>query len=77
MEVMLYTTLGCHLCEEAESQLLGLQSAGMDLTIRPVEIADDDQLTERYGIRIPVVQCGAREIGWPFTVDELRAFLLQ
>ena len=75
MKVILYTTLGCHLCEEAHGMLNWLKSEGMALEIEPVEIADDETLMERYGIRIPVVQYGEDEIGWPFTIEELKAFL--
>lgn len=75
MKVKLFTTLGCHLCEEAHAQLTWLQGQGLDVEVESVEIANDDALVERYGIRIPVVLAGSEEIGWPFTVRELKAFL--
>lgn len=41
-----------------------------------VEIADDPQLLERYGVRIPVIRDAAgRELGWPFDVHRLQEFL--
>ncbi len=75
MKVQLYTTLGCHLCEQAMEMLLYLQAQGIDLQIESIEIADDDDLMERYGIRIPVVRGTDNEIGWPFSIEELRVFL--
>ena len=75
MIVRLFTTLGCHLCEEAHEQLRLLTDGGMDLGIELVEIADSDELMDQYGITIPVIRARDREIGWPFSIDELRTFL--
>ena len=61
--LLLYTTSGCHLCEQAEALL---QSAGA--LVETVEIADDEELLERYGVRIPVLrhrETGG-ELDWPF-----------
>ena len=61
--LLLYTTSSCHLCEQAEALL---QSAGA--SVEMVEIADSEELLERYGVRIPVLR--HRETGeepdWPF-----------
>jgi hypothetical protein len=73
--VQLFTTLGCHLCEQAHEQLLSLTGDGMDLGIELVEIADSEDLMDRYGITIPVIRANDREIGWPFSADDLRTFL--
>jgi hypothetical protein len=73
--VQLFTTLGCHLCEQAHEQLLSLTGGGMDLSIELVEIADSEELMNRYGIIIPVIRADDREIDWPFSADELRTFL--
>lgn len=50
----LYTTLGCHLCEQLEAELAHRGSACIQL--KRVEIAGDDQLLADYGERIPVLQ---------------------
>ncbi len=69
--VVLYTTAGCHLCEQALQLLEANQ-----LQISLVEIADDDQLFERYGLRIPVAATGAgEELDWPFDQQQLQAWL--
>ena len=67
----LYTTSGCHLCEHAEAILDGAGQA-----YQTIDIADDLQLMERYGVRIPVVKDAAgRELGWPFDGSQLGVFL--
>jgi hypothetical protein len=84
----LYTTLGCHLCEDAIDVINELhaqmvqsfaQSAGVDVfyTIEKIDIADDDRLIERYGSRIPVLlsKDKTKEIGWPFDVQSLYEFM--
>ena len=75
MRIELFTTLGCHLCEEALVLATQLQQSGMKLDITEVEIADSPELVEQYGIRIPVIRQGDREIGWPFNLTELQQFL--
>ena len=72
MDIRLYGTACCHLCEEAQAILheLGIQAEHID-------IADDDELLEKYGIRIPVlkrVDTGA-ELGWPFDAAAVSRFL--
>ncbi|HAS52049.1 MAG TPA: hypothetical protein DCS21_10050 [Gammaproteobacteria bacterium] len=59
----LYTTSGCHLCEQAEALL---QGAG--IPVETVEIVDDEALLEQYGVRIPVLQQRetGEELDWPF-----------
>ena len=75
MIVKLFTTLGCHLCEEAHEQLRSLNDGKKDLEIELVEIADSDERMDQYGITIPVIRVNDREIGWPFSVNELQTFL--
>lgn len=76
VKITLYTTLGCHLCELALHLLQQAQQAqGLELQIVEVEIADDDELMERYGIRIPVLRVANAELGWPFDDEDLGHFL--
>jgi glutaredoxin len=72
MDIELYGTTFCHLCEEAEAILhkIGIEAAHID-------IAEDDELLEKYGVRIPVlkrVDTGA-ELGWPFDAETVSCFL--
>lgn len=74
-ELVLYTTAGCHLCEEAQ-QLVGELDPGLAVELRLVDIAESADLVERYGVRIPVLRrADGRELGWPFDLDRLRRFV--
>lgn len=75
IEAKLYTTLGCHLCEDALTMLNQLNQNDPGINITEVEIADSDELMKRYGIRIPVVAIQEAEIGWPFSEKELADFI--
>lgn len=72
----LYTTLGCHLCEQAES-LIKTQEAALGFSWQAKEIADQDHLVELYGVKIPVLHCCTTqlELSWPFDEDELLEWL--
>ncbi|MBX7275876.1 glutaredoxin family protein [Pseudomonas sp. ERGC3:05] len=75
-ECQLFTTLGCHLCELAEEEVMPLVEHG--LMVELVDIADSEALFETYGLRIPVlrrVDTGA-ELGWPFDTEQVVSFLL-
>ncbi|MEE4378337.1 MAG: glutaredoxin family protein [Candidatus Competibacteraceae bacterium] len=69
-EWVLYATEGCHLCEEAQS----LIQKTLGMTVTEVDIAENEQLMERYGTRIPVLQRvdTGIEIGWPFDSQAIR-----
>lgn len=74
----LMTTDGCHLCEEAIGVLQAvLQPGQADVDL--VDIAYDEGLMERYGVRIPVLvePASGRELGWPFDANDLVQFLAQ
>ncbi len=74
-ECQLFGTLGCHLCEIAEVEIMPLVEHG--LLVELVDITDPDDLTEAYGLRIPVlrrVDTGA-ELDWPFDTEQIVAFL--
>jgi hypothetical protein len=72
---VLYTTSGCHLCERAETLIR--ETTGRPVGLR--EIADDEALLERYGVRIPVLrrlETGA-ELDWPFDAAAIRRLLAE
>ena len=68
MKLLLYGTRFCHLCEQAGAVL---HAAGM--TAEYTDIAEDEALLEKYGMRIPVVRRtdNGAELGWPFDVAAL------
>ena len=64
---ILYSTEHCHLCEIAETILVSQLSSDLH-NVEVEDIANDDLLLARYGIRIPVlldVKTKA-ELQWPF-----------
>ena len=74
--LVLYSTAGCHLCDDAETLLRALRVQGVHLDWSIVDIADDDALFERYGWSIPVVRRDdGTELGWPFDLEAARAFV--
>ena len=75
-ECQLFGTLGCHLCEVAEAEIMPLVERG--LLVELVDITDPDDMNEAYGLRIPVlrrVDTGA-ELDWPFDTEQVVTFLL-
>jgi hypothetical protein len=75
-DITLYGTSGCHLCEEAEALLAPLL-AQLRCRLSAVDIGADDELLERYGVRIPVLRrdVDGAELGWPFTREDIVQFL--
>lgn len=74
-ECQLFGTLGCHLCETAEAELLPFVEHG--LLVELVDIAEDPGHYERYCLRIPVlrrIDTGA-ELDWPFESAQVASFL--
>lgn len=72
----LFGTSACHLCELACEMLLQQQAIVGGFTFEEVDIAASDELIERYGVRIPVLQHpDQQELGWPFTEHQLQDFL--
>ncbi|ATN13293.1 glutaredoxin family protein [Pseudomonas sp. FDAARGOS_380] len=74
-ECQLFGTLGCHLCDIAEAEIMPLVEHG--LLVELVDITDPQDLTDVYGLRIPVLRrtdTGA-ELDWPFDTEQVVAFL--
>lgn len=71
----LYGTSACHLCEQALAILEDLATES-SLSWVEIDIAEDEQLLQRYGVKIPVLQSrtGA-ELCWPFSRDDVLVFL--
>jgi len=74
-QIRLYTTLGCHLCEQAQNMFLYLADKDVEInknySLELVEISDSNQLIEDYGVRIPVLKKNGQELAWPFSLEEL------
>lgn len=58
--VTLYTRGGCHLCEQTKQDLTELQNE-YHFILKEVDIDQSDELTELYGLMIPVVHVNGKE----------------
>lgn len=61
--VILYMRQCCHLCEDAREILENLQQSFV-FEIYEVDIDQDDELIEKYGITIPVIELDGEELQW-------------
>ncbi len=76
MKVYFYTTLGCHLCEQA-AELLSALDISQYTQVEVHDIADSDSLIKIYGEKIPVLLRldTKEELCWPFDQPLLKRFL--
>lgn len=74
--VYLYSTPGCHLCDLAW-EILAPIVTHLPVRLEEVDIAEADELIERYGIRIPVLKFVEHDedLGWPFDTGQATAYL--
>ena len=76
IKLTLYTTAGCHLCEEAQALLNQLNQ--QTFQVHPVDIALDDDLLEQYGQSIPVIRFPDNcELNWPFSLQDIETYINQ
>ena len=70
--VTLYGRPGCHLCDEARTELEALRSE-LGFALLEVDVERDDELFKRYLERLPVIALDGEEL-FDFFVDaaELR-----
>jgi glutaredoxin len=61
-DVVVYSRPGCHLCEEAIRQLVGLHAEGYRFNLREIDIESDELLLRRHLERIPVVEIEGRVV---------------
>lgn len=71
IQFVLYSTLNCHLCEDAEHLL-----KQTNIKWQAIEIVDNDELLKLYEIRIPVLHnCLTKaELYWPFNLTDVVNF---
>ncbi|HLQ25115.1 MAG TPA: glutaredoxin family protein [Acidiferrobacterales bacterium] len=73
-KLTLYTTLGCHLCDEARALLTA--TLGPHIQFDEIDISDNRTLMEHYGTRIPLLRRDTgQELNWPFSAPEIALFL--
>ncbi len=59
----LYTRKQCSLCEKAKQIIIELKQ-DWDIILEEVDIDESDELTELYGIMIPVVKMDGEEVAF-------------
>jgi glutaredoxin len=62
-KITFYTRKNCSLCEKAKVSILELKE-DFDLTLEEIDINESDELTEKYGIMIPVVVIDGEEVAF-------------
>ena len=78
MKIYLYSTLGCHLCEQAKVTLWPLLLK-YQFRLAEVDISNSDEMIETYGTRIPVLGASDNltELNWPFTPEQVDRFFAE
>lgn len=73
IEAKLYCAKHCHLCEEAK-----LIISNMGIAAENIDIVVDDELFQKYRLRIPVLQRvdNNAELDWPFDNIAISRFLM-
>lgn len=61
--ITLYTRKSCPLCDKAKDTLLEL-NRDWDFNLQEIDIESSDDLTEQYGLMIPVVYIDGVEAGF-------------
>ncbi|MBL4954979.1 glutaredoxin family protein [Neobacillus sp. YIM B02564] len=61
--VTIYSRKRCPLCDKAKAVLLELREE-YHFTLEEVDIETSDELTERYGLMIPVVHIDGEEVAY-------------
>ena len=78
MKIYLYSTLGCHLCEQAKVVLWPLLLK-YQFRLAEIDISTSDEMIENYGTRIPVLSVGDNfaELNWPFTPEQVDRYFAE
>ncbi len=77
IELLLYSTAGCHLCDVAEQviaqSVAQSPSTEVEIYLSVIDIAEDDQLMAQYAEHIPVLRKMHSEVVlcWPFSGDDV------
>lgn len=67
-QLYLYSTSHCHLCDLAHAIVVHA-----NVSVKTIEITDDEALLIKYGLRIPVLQRldTLTELNWPFSENDI------
>jgi hypothetical protein len=73
--ITLYSTEGCHLCEEAEALLSALPNH-LEVAVAVTDIMLCEDHLNAYRTRIPVLHIAPNnELDWPFNLEQLQKFI--
>ncbi|OZG71232.1 thiol-disulfide isomerase [Hahella sp. CCB-MM4] len=81
IDLVLYGTLGCHLCDDAQAiirDVLEANPAIADIVnLNYADISDSDRMMALYAERIPVLghEQSDKELNWPFDHQAFVEFL--
>jgi hypothetical protein len=77
MQLLLFGTSGCHLCEQAEQIIKESLLDNLGLTIETIDISGQEQWEEQYSLRIPLLYHPEtkKELGWPFYHWQVKEFI--
>lgn len=77
IQLLIFGTSGCHLCEEAELIIKDCLPNSLELTIETIDIAEQEQWQERFALRIPVLYHPEtkKDLGWPFEPSDVKEFI--
>jgi glutaredoxin len=78
VKIYLYSTLGCHLCEQAKVVLWPLLLK-YQFRLAEIDISTSDEMIESYGTRIPVLSAGDElsELNWPFDAEQVDGYFAE
>jgi uncharacterized membrane protein len=71
LTVTLFSKADCHLCKQAEDDLIAINSV-LPHKLIIIDIDDDPDLQRSYGLEIPVVKVGPYTLKAPFNQKKLR-----
>ncbi len=74
--IALYSTSHCHLCDQAETMLKGLQ-CHYKFNYQVIEISENNTFLNLYELKIPVLKelDSQTEMNWPFDESDIKRLL--
>ncbi|MFA5983824.1 MAG: glutaredoxin family protein [Methylococcaceae bacterium] len=79
MQLLLFGTTGCHLCEQAKLSLYHYLQINKTepIILEEIDIAEQEEWQVDYALRIPVLfhPETKQELGWPFDGADVQSFI--
>jgi glutaredoxin len=61
ISLVIYSKPGCHLCDEMKSVVRRVIQRRNDITLEEIDISNDRELVDRYGLEIPVLTINGKK----------------